>query len=133
MIRITRGIWIFALAVSLGCSGPSGPPTYPVSGEVTFNGEPVATGTILFEPFQSDGTLPASGQIIDGKFNFEIEKGDKKVKVFADREVGDPDPVMGARRRENYIPAKYNDRTELFAEVTTDGTKNTYSYPLEGK
>jgi hypothetical protein len=124
---------VLALVVTIasGCPQPEGPPTYPVSGEVTFDGKPVAEGQIIFEPAESDGTRPAAGPISEGKFRFEIEPGSKRVKVVAEREVGDVDPVMGARRRENYIPAKYNEKSELTAEVTTDEEQNIYSFPMQ--
>ena len=52
-----------ALAVTLisGC-GPSGPKTYPVSGSVTLDGEPVPEGYISFAA-QSSGETPVAGKI----------------------------------------------------------------------
>ena len=47
-------LWIaatVALALVLGCSrGPSRPKTYPVSGTVTMNGQPVEGATVVFVP-----------------------------------------------------------------------------------
>ncbi|MEA1950462.1 MAG: hypothetical protein U9N87_03705 [Planctomycetota bacterium] len=36
-----------------GCGGPTGPPRYEVSGKVTYNGQPVPAGKIMFEPDRS--------------------------------------------------------------------------------
>jgi hypothetical protein len=41
----------WCVAAAVGCGGtPSGPPRYRVSGKVTFNGRPVAAGSISFTP-----------------------------------------------------------------------------------
>ncbi len=55
----------------LGCGGgPAGPKTYPVAGTVTYEGQPVAAGSILFVPNSELGTTgPATSvEIKDGKF-----------------------------------------------------------------
>jgi hypothetical protein len=114
-----------------GCFSPEGPPTYRVTGEVIFEGSPVADGQIVFEPLESDGTRPAAGPITEGKFDFQIEPGEKRVKIIAEQEVGEVDQVMGARRRENYIPRKYNDKSELTATVTENEEQNTYEFKLK--
>lgn len=121
----------FLLAATLltGCAGQQGPPTYPVSGEVTWEGEPLEKGRIIFEPLTADGTRPASGSIEQGQFSFQIEEGEKRVRVIAEREVGPADPVMGAPRRENFIPPRYNEESELQVEVTPEG-ENVYSFEL---
>ncbi len=41
------GVW--------GCGGPTGPPRYEVSGTVTYAGEPVPAGEVVFEPDPSKG------------------------------------------------------------------------------
>ena len=121
------------IASLAGCPGPQGPATYPVSGTVTLDEEPLAEGQIVFEPLSADGTRPSSGPVVQGKFSFTIEEGMKRVRITAEREVGEADPVMGARRRENYIPLRYNERSELTAEVTADAEGNVFNFPLKSK
>jgi hypothetical protein len=120
---------LFAAAL-LGC-GPSKPETYPVSGTVTWNGQPLPEGSIRFEPEDAKGLPPDPGQIKDGKYQLQARPGKKRVQIYATRESGKIDPIMGAAPREQYIPAKYNDKTELRAEVTPDG-KNEFPFALVG-
>jgi len=120
--------FLVALALLLaGCSsGPEG--TYPVSGTVTFNGEALPEGNIIFSA--ADGTgVPAAGEIRNGKFRLHVTPGKKTVAILATREFGEVDAVMGARQREMYIPKRYNDETTLTADVTPGG-KNRFEFPL---
>ena len=112
-----------------GC-GSSGPETCTVTGKVTWNGSPLAQGNILFTAEDGKG-VPDPGVIKEGKFRLEVKPGKKKVQIHADREVGEPDPVMGARPRRSFIPAEYNTNTKLTAEVTP-GDKNEFTFGLVG-
>jgi hypothetical protein len=51
--------------LAIGCSqtGPDRPKTYPVSGKVTLNGEPVEGATVAFQAakYSASGTTDASG------------------------------------------------------------------------
>lgn len=117
---------VFGLLLA-GC-GPSGPETFPVSGTVTWNGQPLPEGTILFAPADEKG-VPDVGQIVQGQYRLRAKPGKKKVQIFAERETGKIDPVMGAVPRESYIPARYNSQTTLTAEVTAGG-KNEFTFDL---
>jgi hypothetical protein len=72
--------WVVALALSAtlvysGCGGDSGPQQYHVSGTVTFGGQPVAGGSILFEPDASKGNQGPAGyaKIKDGKYDTKVD------------------------------------------------------------
>src|SRR5690606_10089452 len=107
-----------------------GPSTYPVAGEVTFNGEPIPDGYISFA--SANGVVPpVAAPIVDGKYSTELTEGTKKVSIDASRFVGEENPVMGLRPRETYIPEEYNLETTLQAEVTPGG-QNVFDFPLEG-
>lgn len=64
--RIAFGILFLAL---VGCKG--GDAIYPVTGTATFNGTPILTGEIFFEPDASAGNKGPQGyaRIKDGKFD----------------------------------------------------------------
>lgn len=66
----------FAMLFS-GCGGADGPSRYEVSGAVTFQGKPVPSGEIVFEPDGSKGNKgPGSvTRIKNGKFQTEKDKG----------------------------------------------------------
>ncbi len=116
---VCLGLLVMVVA---GC-GPSGPVTYPVSGTVTWEGNPLAEGQIVFTPV--DGSIaPDAGTITNGTFNFQAQAGSKRVEIYATRESGPPDPVMNMPPKEQYIPARYNAESILTAEVTKGGVSD---------
>jgi len=121
---------LLAATAPLGC-GRSGPETYPVSGTVTFDGQPVPDGHIQFVPADGKG-LPDPGKIENGEFSFDAKPGPKRVEIEASRETGPVDKSMGLAPRESYIPPCYNLETTLTAEVTPDGP-NEFNFPLKSQ
>lgn len=66
------------LMLVAGCSKPpSGPVRFPVSGKITFDGQPVPRGTIAFEPDTKAGNSGPGGYatIIDGVFSTHARMG----------------------------------------------------------
>lgn len=113
------------VAVVAGCGGDG---KVPVSGTVTWNGKPLADGNIIFTPM--DPTIgPDASRVTNGRFEFRSSPGKKRVEVFADRAVGAVDPVMHTQRREQYIPTRYNEDTELTVRVNSDG-ENRFTFDL---
>lgn len=66
-----------ALAATVGCSGDAGPRRHAVRGTVTFQGKPVPSGEVTFEPDARAGNKgPASwGEIRSGKYSIGRAKG----------------------------------------------------------
>jgi hypothetical protein len=127
------GILTFALT-TIGCGGGGdGPKLYPVTGKVTFNGEPVKEGRVLFR-MQGAGGRSYSAAITDGTYNLKSEAGSAAVEITASRIIpgkfdksnGTPEPVG-----EMYIPKMYNSATTLKAEVKPES--NTIPFDLTGK
>ena len=88
---IVRGCLLMGLICGLaGCGGSSGPQRGAISGTVSFDGELVDQGSILFLP--TGGTKgPSSGSgITNGRFSIPQEKG----------------PVVGLYRVEVHWPRK---------------------------
>ena len=125
---LTTWLWLGFLVFAVGCGGDG---KYPVSGTVRWNGDPVPEGSIIFTPVDPS-VGPDAGQIENGRFRFRASEGQKKVEIFADREIGKPDPVMNVVRREQYIPIRYNEETELTVEVTPQGP-NDFQLDLVAK
>lgn len=74
-----------------GCnSGPAMPTTYPVSGAVTLDGQPMPAGSIVFDSADGKGQ-PAGGGIKDGAFSLKSSPGDKIVRISASKETGEKD------------------------------------------
>ncbi len=118
-----------ALAAGLTGCGDSGPKKLAVSGSVQFDGKDVPEGDILFVP-EARGVGPEGGKIKDGKYTASVPEGKYKVEVTATRVVpGKKGPMGTEDLLEDYIPAKYNQKTELTAEVS--GGKTTHDFPLK--
>jgi hypothetical protein len=102
---------VCGLLVLAGC-GDGGPKRLPVSGTVSFDGTPIAKGEILFT---APGQAPDAAPIVDGKFTAQVQPGKKRVEIRASKQVGESDmgPIM-----EGYIPARYNESSELEADIT---------------
>ena len=69
---------LLAAAVAIGCGRPPvGPPRFTVRGQVTYCGEPLPAGEIVFEPDTAAGNRgPAGyGVIIDGRFETHRDTG----------------------------------------------------------
>lgn len=111
-------VWL-ALAAA-GCA-PAGPTYYDVAGTVTFDGEPIPEGSIVFLPADDPALPPVGGNIVEGKYAIKAYSGSFHVKIFASREnpektietPGGEDIVI----RDQYLPERYNEKTELTADV----------------
>ena len=126
-VRTFLPIVLFSL-FAIGCGAGDG--RYEVTGSVTFDGQPVESGEIIFRA--ADGAAAsAAGKIVEGQYTLRASEGTKRVEITAIREVqarqaasGEP-PVNFV----NYIPAKYNQNSELTVEVTADGP-HTHDFNL---
>lgn len=108
-----------------GCSGPSGPPQDPrfsVTGTVTLDGQPLPDGFIAFESAEdvAAGRSPASAEIINGQYQLDATPGTKQVKIFREEKTGEVD-ATGMEITRQTIPARYNTRTQLEAQVADPG------------
>lgn len=121
LLRRTRIAALLGLAVILaGCSNSSdGPRLYKVSGEATYDGQPIERGSIKFT--KTDGGQVYTGEIANGRYETECEPGKMKVEItgsriipgkFTEANPGEKEPA-----REMYIPAKYNSKSTLEANV----------------
>lgn len=135
MNRFFQGLLIFGVVGLVGCGGPSDAPTrVPVSGEVTFDGEPIAQGDIIFRP-EMEGGVTDAAKIKDGKYEMEVVPGKYRVEIRALREVGPAktlDSGEAGPNLEPYIPENYNDKSDLSAEVKESGN-DPFNFTLKSK
>jgi hypothetical protein len=139
-MRIDRMSSFFALLASvtavflIGC-GPSGLKLNPVSGTVTFDGEPLPEGRIQFRAVEGDQRA-FSGAIEQGRYTVETMPGKMAVEITASRIIpgkfDESNPGEKAPVGEMYIPARYNSATELTAEIPSGGVKQL-DFTLTGK
>ena len=124
-VPATSLLALVALMALLGCNNADAGRA-SVSGKVTFDGQPVKMGQIAFEP-QGAGRLGIA-QIIDGAYQMPAQQGPTPgkyvVRITADRPAGKPaQAAPSATGRptgevyEQYIPAKFNERSELTVEI----------------
>jgi len=118
-----------ACSAGLGCSRVREEPTYDVSGTVTIDGAPLADGFINFESETPDGQPPGSAQITKGNYATKSRAGKKKVTITSNKPTGEKDSG-GFDITVNWLPAKYNTKSELSAEVTSEGP-NKFHFPLK--
>lgn len=127
----------FLSIVFVGCGSQNyeGEKRYPLSGKVTFNGEPVDRGNISFLPMDPDKQRVAGGKIEDGTYSFAEEyganAGQYKVEIRWEKKTGEKftdafgnvDDV-----RVEAIPSEFNTASTLTADI---GAGKTYDFELE--
>ncbi len=133
MMRLQLIILGFGLCLlSYGCGGgvSDAPQTYPVTGTVTLDGQPLSSGSIVLDVADNTGK-PAAGGIDDGQFSFESTIGSKIVRISAVEETGETDQY-GEIISVSIIPEKYNVDSELKADITAD-SENILSFDLKSE
>lgn len=124
LMRFASSLLLFVVSLTAGCSTDiDSHGFFNVDGVVTFNGQPIDEGWIVFR--STDGTTKnVAAPIQEGKFEVKIQEGIKLVEISAEREVpgkfsigpnGEKVPA-----KESIIPAIYNTKSTL---------KTTVSYP----
>ena len=146
----------FALFAALGCSsGPSRPATYPVSGTVTWKGQPLEAARVVFVPTSpgieaASGVTDASGkfQLTTfvagdgaqlGEYRVKVSKYDSKKATTAEKKEymtfeeeqkmafsGDELPTPPAK---NLLPKKFE--SETTSGITHSVTKGPSSLTIE--
>jgi hypothetical protein len=116
----------FGLIIIAGCGRSTD--EVEVTGSIKWNGKPLSNGMIVLQP-QSPSQAPSGGKIDNGGFHLRTKPGQMRVEIEAVRETGQRDSETGTMLGEMYIPARYNRKTELDANVTREG-KNHFDFEL---
>jgi hypothetical protein len=111
-----------------GCGTGSGAPagtTVPVKGKVTYKGQPLTQGSVVFEP---DGGREANGEIkLDGTFELTTFKiGDGAVPGV--HRVGVTGSLKGGK---SPVPVKYRSPSSSKLEVEVSADKTDYSLNIK--
>ena len=136
------GLSLVVVAALSGC-GRDGPAKVEVSGQISYAGEAVANGEIMFYPI--NGTKgPVSGAPIEyGKYRVTnkggVPLGEHRVVIRGFRPSPPPtekelmNKEYAGRRRDQYIPSRYSDQTrsELRVTIGTDRESATQDFHLE--
>lgn len=130
--------------VSAGCGG--GGDKYdrlPFSGTVTLNGQPLASGYVIFVP-KSGQPTQSSGVISGGKFDVPrksgVVAGKYSVAIFSGADApagagaaGTPEAEAASKKNAGErVPRKYNVDSILMVEIEP-GTENAFPFDLTTK
>lgn len=127
-----------ALLLFAGCGDSS---RQPIEGVVTFEGNPLETGNILFIPQQGTPGPTAGATIENGEFTVSGDKGvlagKFRVEITAVRpsttnKIFDYETRQMVNVPEQFIPARYNEKSKLIAEVAASGP-NRFDFSLTSK
>jgi hypothetical protein len=121
-----------------GCSGDSS--RLAVEGKVTIDGNPLPAGKISFTPMPGTPSPTGGATITNGTFKVLAAKGLRpgtfRVEIKALRPTGKTtrDDLSGGsvEQQEQYIPKRYNEKSELVAEIKA-GESKQLEFALSGK
>lgn len=116
-----------------GCS--SKPAGGTVKGKVALDGQPLATGRILFVAVDQ-GSPSVEAAITAGLFEALVPPGEKRVEIRAPKVTGkkkmyDTPDSPTVDTVVELLPAKYNVNSEL--KMTVDGTAQEQKFDLQSK
>jgi hypothetical protein len=130
-------LWTALLALLAGCAQSD---RQALEGTVTLDGQPLPQGTIRFIPQPGTGGPSAGGEIRDGAFSIDADKGvfggSFRVEITASRKTGNKarDRVTGEETDiyAQFLPIRYNSNSELTADVKKSGP-NRFEFALRLK
>ena len=132
------------LLLLAGCGRSGGLEMVVVSGTVTYQGKPIEDGDIRFIP-TGDTKGPTSGAPIrNGRYEITarggVPAGIHRVEVFAFRIRRGGGALEGGRGRapgelpkEQYLPKKYNDSSELKATIESGRSRISKDFNLDDR
>ncbi|WP_152052910.1 hypothetical protein [Tautonia marina] len=141
---------LILLLTASGCGGDGLGKRYPVSGTITYKGEPVPHGNIFFVPDDPNTGRAASGSISEGRYRLSTAgtndgafPGSYKIRIMAlevdNSQVeanmqggsGRQDDVIAATQAaQKLIPAKYELETTSGLTATVEEGSNTFDFEL---
>ncbi|MDR1493250.1 MAG: hypothetical protein LBT05_11075 [Planctomycetaceae bacterium] len=133
--NIFIGLIFVLFAVMLtGCGRSDG--RIVIRGNVTLDGVSLGDGTIAFFPTGGGNGVSSGGSVKQGLYASDVMPGKYVVQITANRKTGKMLPSSSGdppiEEFEQYIPAKYNKKSELTIEVENK-SKQTFDFTLESK
>ena len=115
-------LWLIGIALLLlpGCRGQeaSADETVRVRGTVTLDGQPLSAGQILL--IDNDGPFPREylAEIREGTFEADVSPGQRRVEIRSWKQPENVSTDEGSGPFPQIIPNRYNDNSELSADLT---------------
>ena len=125
------------LAVLAGCGPRDELQRVLVSGDVTYDGQPVAIGQIRFVPLPGTNGPTSVERVLEGKYTTSstggVPVGKHRVEITAhDPEEYDNRPMgPGVQPIRQLLPEKYNRQSELEATVESGKRKTNLDFNLK--
>lgn len=139
IVRLCSVLLGIVVLVAAGCGEADPLGRQAISGTVSFDGKPVAEGTIGFAPV--NGVTSSGAPIKDGKYSIEQEKGlpagKYKVSISAPKPgtggTVDPNALPGdpVKPPEEMIPESWNVNTTQEIEVAAGKTEFNFEIPAK--
>jgi hypothetical protein len=132
--------WLILCATWIGCSDKySGDRRFPLSGKVTYDGQPIDLGTISFLPVSGDKQRVSGGYIENGVYSVPEEQGANqgsyRVEIRWAKKTGkqklDPDTQTMVDIRNEGLPERFHKQSTLSADVSADQT--TFDFDLKSQ
>jgi hypothetical protein len=137
-----RALLLVGCALSIvspiGCGPPGGIKRVVVSGRVSYQGQPVADGTVTFMPIKGTKGPAASATIEDGVYKVSVgggvPAGVQRVEIQAFHPAATipnrPPSLQDLPAKQQYLPSQYNRQSTL--EVTvSEQTVQTRDFDLK--
>jgi hypothetical protein len=118
--RTRLGLVLVLVVLIVGCGGTE---KAKVRGKVTLDGQPLATGQVVFEG--PEKTTPTVIPIKNGEYEGEAWTGSNKVRISSFM------AKKGDSQQQNAVGAKYNTATELVRDV--GGGSNEFNFEVTSK
>lgn len=114
--------------LACGC-GPSGPEQFAISGQISYDSQPVTNGSVGFVPVEASSGKAFGADVVDG--HYEIPRyegplqGTYKVMIHAERPSGrkiqaDEGSSEMVDELIQFIPDAYNAQSTLTVEISSD-------------
>lgn len=122
-------------------SGAGAEAAHAVSGTVRVDGRPLAKGTIRFMPTAVTQSVGAAAEVVNGEYAVSEDLGlfpgryqvcvsgiGLAESIQANREAGDAPAQLTDT---DTVPARFNQQSEIFVEVTEDGNILGFDFDLK--
>jgi len=136
---MTRALVWQTACLTLLLAGCSKSPTRRVTGEVSYKGEPITSGTIEFIPVEGTGGPTVGANITEGAYDVPAAKGPLadgtyRVKLWCVRDTGKfaPGPryPKSTTIREDIFPPEYNIESKLQVKIDPNANPNRIDFHL---
>jgi hypothetical protein len=122
------------LTAVIGCGSSK---EVSIKGSVTFDGQPVGPGSIVFAPETGNESIKVAAPIEDGKYEIGAERGATpgmfRVEISwskkTGRQIPSADPGVMVDEVQEAIPAKYNAQSTLSREIKPG--ENVHDFDLQ--